>query len=223
MRNPTLSPVQAIGADPSSELARPHGALGLEFLLYGLQSPINIGMILRVAETYQFRVSIFDQHRVLDDPEKFGTINDFACGAVSRWGFRILSDEPDLIQMLEGRRLVSTSIDPEACALPTYRFRSGDLFALGNEYDGLPDTVVDRADTALHIPMPPGWTPKPKSRNPIDPTRKGPVARDGQPNLNVAMTAGILCYASMASRLAEDHLNASTESLTGSGDPRDCR
>src|SRR5215204_4067877 len=49
---------------------------GLELLLYGLQSPINIGMILRVAETYQFRVSIYDRHRVLEDAVKFGTIKD---------------------------------------------------------------------------------------------------------------------------------------------------
>lgn len=179
-----------------------HGAAGLEFLLYGLQSPINIGMILRVAETYQFRTSIYDQFRVLDNPEQFSTIKDFACGAVSRLGFNVLADEAALAQALQGRRLVATSIVPTGCVLPDYKFCRGDLFALGNEYDGLPDAILSRAASVLHIPMPAGWTPKPGAQRPIDPSRTAPVARDGQPNLNVAMTAGILCYAAYVSALA---------------------
>ena len=54
---------------------------GLEFLLYGLQSPINIGMILRVAETYRFHVAIYDPFCLLDHPDKLRTISDFSCGA----------------------------------------------------------------------------------------------------------------------------------------------
>ena len=53
---------------------------GLEFLLYGLQSPINIGMILRVAETYRFHVAIYDPFCLLDHPDKLRTISDFSCG-----------------------------------------------------------------------------------------------------------------------------------------------
>jgi tRNA G18 (ribose-2'-O)-methylase SpoU len=167
----------------------------LEFLLYALQSPINIGMILRVAETYRFRVSIYDQFRVLDHPDKLQTIADFSCGALARRGFRCLADAAAVSRMLRGRRLIATSIVPTSCPLPHFSFRSGDLFALGNEYDGLPEAFLSRADAVLHIPMPAGFAPKPKARRPIDPNRVAPVARDGQPNLNVAMTAGILCYA----------------------------
>jgi tRNA G18 (ribose-2'-O)-methylase SpoU len=173
----------------------------LEFLLYGLQSPINLGMILRVAETYRFRVSIYDRYRVLDDPEKIRTAEDFACGAMTRRGLRRLTDAESLARMLDGRRLIATSIANSNCELPSYAFRPDDLFALGNEYDGLPESIIGRADTVLRVPMPPGWTPKPKARNPIDPDRSGPVARDGQPNLNVAMTAGIICYAAFAGRM----------------------
>ena len=59
-------------------------ALGLELLLYELQSPINIGTILRIAEAYHFKVSILDPHGVLEDPQKLPTVKDFACGAISR-------------------------------------------------------------------------------------------------------------------------------------------
>jgi tRNA G18 (ribose-2'-O)-methylase SpoU len=177
----------------------------LELLLYGLQSPINIGMILRVAETYQFRVSIYDRFRVLDDPERLRTIADFACGAVSRRGYQTLVDEPSPALARHGKRLVATSIVPSGYMLPDFDFRAGDVFALGNEYDGLPDAFVMRADTLLHIPMPVVWTPKPQSDKPIDPTRTAAVTRDGQPNLNVAMTAGIVCYAAYVSRLGMEH------------------
>ena len=77
---------------------------GLELLLYGLQSPINIGMILRVAETYQFRVSIYDRHRALENPEKFGTIKVFCLrsrGAVGLSG--TIEDDAALTQALQGR------------------------------------------------------------------------------------------------------------------------
>jgi len=184
-------------------------APGLELLLYGLQSPINIGMILRVAETYRFGVSIYDLHRVLDDAAKFSTIGDFACGAVARRGFRAFDKETALAPALRGKRLIATSIDPSACALPDYVFRAGDVFVLGNEYDGLPDVVLSRADGILHIPMPAGWTPKPKARHSIDPSRTAPVANDGKPNLNVAMTAAILCYAAYIRTLANGSFDAS--------------
>jgi tRNA G18 (ribose-2'-O)-methylase SpoU len=204
MRNsPPISPAPS-DFDPTTgnAPARTHNETCSEFLLYGLQSPINIGMILRVGETYGFRISIYDHHGVLARPEALLTIEDFSCGALLRRGFRVLSDSTALDVFLEGKRLVSTAIDPNACALPAYEFRPGDVFALGNEYDGLPESLIARADTVLNIPMPSGWTPKPVSLNPIDAARKDPVARDGRPSLNVAMTAGILCYTCFASRQA---------------------
>lgn len=196
--------------EPGGDAARAarQAPMGLQFLLYGLQSPINIGMILRVAETYGFGVSIYDQHSVLANADRLATIRDFSCGALARRGFQMLDDEASLTRALRGRRLIATSIDAKHCPLPSYEFRAGDLFALGNEYDGLPDALLRRAATLLHIPMPAGWAPKPKAERPIDPNRTTAVANDGQPNLNVAMTAGIVCYAAYASMLARHHAAA---------------
>jgi tRNA G18 (ribose-2'-O)-methylase SpoU len=191
-----------------------YSALGLELLLFALQSPINIGMILRVAETYQFRVSIFDAHGVLDDPKKLSTVEDFACGALSRRNVHRL-DNPDAIaQLRAGRRLIATSIEERTASLPDLRFAAGDIFVLGNEYDGLPQAIITGADAVARVPMPAVWTPKPKAHEPIDPGRTAPVARDGRPNLNVAMTAGIICCAAFADRLAR-HASPESNRLPG--------
>ncbi len=187
-------------ADAVGEVHR----LQLELLLYGLQSPINIGMILRVCETYGFRVSIYDEHRVLEDSAKLATISDFACGAMTRWGFYTIKDKAELTGMFRGRRLIATSIERTAVSLADHRFESGDAYVLGNEYDGLSEDFLREADLLLTIPMPQVWTPKPKSLKPIDPTRNRAVARDGQPNLNVAISAGIICYAAFADGLKRE-------------------
>ena len=44
------------------------------------------------------------------------------------------------------------------------------------------------------------WTPKPHSVNPIDAARTAPVARDGTPNLNVAIAGAIVCYSPISRR-----------------------
>jgi tRNA G18 (ribose-2'-O)-methylase SpoU len=194
-------PFDVIPAD-AIELAAESDLLQLELLLYGLQSPINLGMILRVAETYRVQVAIYDRHRVLDDPSKVATMEDFSCGAAARWGFRRIDDAEALTDLRQGRRLIATSIEADSQALPDHRFQPADLIVLGNEYDGLPDDIVADADLALRVPMPAVWTPKPPSRNPIDPQRTTPVARDGKPNLNVAMTAAIICYSAFVASLA---------------------
>src|SRR5690242_320671 len=95
--------------------------LQLELLLYGLQSPINLGMILRVAETYRVRVAIYDRHRVLDDPAKVATMEDFSCGAAARWGFRRIDDAMALSGLRQGRRFIATSIEADSRALPDHR------------------------------------------------------------------------------------------------------
>jgi tRNA G18 (ribose-2'-O)-methylase SpoU len=166
----------------------------LTLLLYGLQSPANIGMILRVAETYRVGVAIHGSESVLDNPEKLRTVEDFACGAVERVGFRRTAAAADLEPLRAGGRLVAASLDPRSRAVWDFGFEPGDVVVLGNEYDGLPESVARDCAASVHIPMPDVWTPKPRSSDPIDPTRTTPVARDGRPNLNVAIAGGIVCY-----------------------------
>lgn len=173
----------------------------LELLLYGLQSPINIGMILRTAEVYRIPVAVVDCHGVFDDPEKLATIGDFACGALQRRPPWRLADAAAVARLRAGRRLIASTLGPGARPLGELVLGPGDLVALGNEYDGLPEELAAAADARLHVPAPDGWLPKPPSRRPTDPTRTAPVARDGRPSLNVAVTAGILCHAAYAAGL----------------------
>ena len=172
--------------------------LGLELLLYGLQSPVNIGLTLRIAETFFFQVSILDLCGVLEDAGKLATVGDFSCGAMSRRSWRRLGGTAALADLRSGRRFIATSIGKNATPLTEFQFFPGDLIALGNEYDGLPDDVTANADAQLRVPTPAIWLPKEKSHSPIDPRRTAGVARDGEPSLNVAVTAGIVCYAAYA-------------------------
>lgn len=165
----------------------------LTLLLYELRSPINVGMILRVAETYGVAVSVIRVTDMLAHDGTRKTISDFACGALERKGYDSLAGLSSLPRLTE-RRVIATSIEPGSISLAEFRFARGDVLLLGNEYDGLPTDVAAACQTRLRIPMADVWTPKPPSHTPIDPARSGPVARDGMPNLNVALAAGIICY-----------------------------
>jgi tRNA G18 (ribose-2'-O)-methylase SpoU len=163
---------------------------GIRLLLWDIRSPINFGMLLRVAETYRAPIAAFGMEHSLS-----ATARDFACGALERAGYTEIENVSSLGTWQGKSRLVATSIERGAESLSDFRFVRGDVIALGNEYDGLPPELEGRADCKLRIPMTDVWTPKPRSSSPIDPTRTAPVARDGSPNLNVAMAGAIICYA----------------------------
>ena len=183
---------------------QPQGrSAGIRLLLWGLQSPINIGMLLRVAESYRVPVGILGSAAVRNDVGAMATVGDFACGALQRAGFESLANEADIARWRGNNRLVATDTDRGTTALSDFRFEPGDIVMLGNEYDGLPADIAARADHRLTIPMADVWTPKPRSLSPIDPNRVAPVARDGQPNLNVAIAGAIICYAAYLQAVAD--------------------
>lgn len=165
---------------------------GPTLMLVDLASPINIGMILRIAESFACPVTIVGSAVVLDDADKMRVVHDFACGALQRRGFERLAGV-GAGGWRAGRRLLATTVEPDAPGLDGYRPTASDVVALGNEYGGLPDAVAAVADGALRIPMPDIRAPKPPSFSPIEPGRTA-VARDGTPNLNVAMAAGIIAF-----------------------------
>jgi tRNA G18 (ribose-2'-O)-methylase SpoU len=171
---------------------------GIRLLLWDIRSPINFGMLLRVAETYRVAVAAFGPEHALST-----TTRDFACGALERVGFEKVENVSRL-KVWQGKgRLIATSIERGSDSLLDFRFAPGDVVTLGNEYDGLPPEIEGIADHKLTIPMANVWTPKPRSTNPIDPARTAPVARDGTPNLNVAVAGAIICYAAYVQALRE--------------------
>lgn len=167
----------------------------IAFLLDDLQSPINIGQCARTAEVYGIELFIDDPRRITSDPRGVATISDFSCGAWQRRAFKAVGGAAAFVRGYAQGRVVATCVSADAAPLPGFEFRPHDLVVFGNEYDGLSAEVMAQADANLYVPMPDVWVPKPRSTRPIDPRRRPGVRRNGVPNLNVAVTAGIVAYA----------------------------
>ena len=167
-------------------------------VLKDLQSPINIGQALRVAESFNCPVCLSDQNAVFDSADKKKTISDFACGALQRAGFA----EFDLKKAKTVGRVIATCLDPNAEQLPDFVFTSTDFVVIGNEYDGLPETFIEHCHHKLYVPLATVATPKPASTQATDPARQGFSVEDEAPVLNAAMTAGIICYDAFRKTLA---------------------
>lgn len=160
--------------------------------LHNLQSPINIGMILRSAEIFGANVWIYDGFDVLSSDPATMTVSDFACGAAERTPMKILN-QPIALPLSECRT-VATTIAPDAKPVHDFTWGTNDVVCVGNEYDGLPKDIISSSDLKLTIPLPQKHLPKPKSISPIDPTRPAGPTNDGQPSLNTAVAASIILF-----------------------------
>lgn len=168
------------------------------FLLHSLQSPINIGMILRTAEVYEQTVVVFDTHGVMNDA-RLETVADFACGALGR---RPPVVETSLERCLErvGGRMILTGFGADAVPLSGMKWKSEDCVVFGNEYDGIDISGLERAHATVWVPTTDQHLPKPRSTSPIDPTRVEDVRRNGGVTLNVSATAAIIGYSMFLAR-----------------------
>jgi tRNA G18 (ribose-2'-O)-methylase SpoU len=162
------------------------------FLLHSLQSPINVGMILRSAEVYGQAVMILDTHKLMRG-DKLQIVADFACGALGRRPPIVETQLAACLDRVKGR-LIGTGFGPSATPLQHMSWKPGDCVILGNEYDGLRADEIQRLQTTVWVPTPDKHLPKPRSTNPIDPNRTGGVRNDGGTSLNVAATAAIIAY-----------------------------
>lgn len=167
----------------------------MRVMLWDLQSPINIGMILRTAEVYGADVTAYDRHGVFGNAAALRTISDFACGALQRRPPVVLTEASTVFGQ---GRTIATAITPDAQPVQSFAFEPGDCIYVGNEYDGLPEDILWGSDARLTIPMPPGYLPKPPSATPIDPSRRADVGSNGTPNLNVAVATSIILFEAYA-------------------------
>ena len=167
-------------------------------ILNALQSPVNIGRILRTCEVFQVNVGISDTHDILKDKEKRKTVSDFACGALDRtdiWSVGDLNKKSTLQNLKKKGRIIATCIGQKAVELPDFKFKENDMIIIGNEYDGLPLELIKQADAKLYIPMPKILVPKFRSFYPIDPDRQEDVKQNGLANLSASTSANIISYA----------------------------
>jgi tRNA(Leu) C34 or U34 (ribose-2'-O)-methylase TrmL len=159
-----------------------------------------LGQILRLAETLQIGLEIFDPRDLLGNTENYKTVSDFSCGAFDRLVRTRLLDRHGLDSSLNNGRLIATCVGKDAVSLPEFRFADNDVVLFGNEYDGLPEEILKRAPVKLYVPLPPAILGKPRSYMPIDPS-KHKVENEGIPNLSVSATCAIVAYAVHLQRL----------------------
>lgn len=189
--------------------------------LVNLQSPINVGMLLRVGDMYGRRVLIADAHKAFDSRTFRETVSDFAVGALQRLDIHwIDADDLRSLSAVTGGRSLGTDSSPDAINVFDFKWRASDNILLGNEYDGFGEAQL-KLDAVLRIPMPEGHFPKPKSFVPIDPQRKQRVSNDGMPSLNVAMAGTTLCAVAYNALLGHDlpHHDLSGNAVSGAGTP----
>ena len=58
--------------------------------LYDIQSPINIGLILRLGEQFRIPVAVYDPRCVFNDKCNLMKISDFSCGASDRQPLKLV-------------------------------------------------------------------------------------------------------------------------------------
>lgn len=162
----------------------------MEIVLCGLQSPINIGMILRSAEAYANTVTIIDTFNVLQSKSSIDTISDFACGAYQRVPPTVRHDYSDVRS--KSTRFVLAAATGRAVSMARFSWHPDDTLLIGNEYSGVPPLLTDRADVRVRIDMPTVFAPKPPSNSPIDPARVGQISNASEPALNVAVAASAM-------------------------------
>ncbi|MDJ0630064.1 MAG: TrmH family RNA methyltransferase [Rhodobacter sp.] len=168
-------------------------------LLCGTQSPVNIGMILRSAEAFEAKVVIVDTFATLADQGARRRVSDFACGAFERLSPPVWQDYSGL-DGLGGRRITAVA-GGIGTPVDGFAWREDDILLIGNEYDGIPPLLADRADASIVIPMSRRHNPKPPSHRPIDASRVTQIANPGAPALNAAVAASIILSHAFAKRL----------------------
>ncbi|MBR0484703.1 MAG: RNA methyltransferase [Oscillospiraceae bacterium] len=143
-------------------------------VLYQLQDPGNMGMILRTGDALGVDGVLLSQCCDLYSPKVIRA----TMGSVFRVPVLELPDAKELFDLLETNQIQSYASVPSAQAVPLTecRLSEGCAVWIGNEGNGLPDDVMQNCHYKITIPM-----------------------KGGAESLNAAMAAGILMWEMMKS------------------------
>lgn len=142
---------------------------GRYVVLYGLQDPGNVGMIIRTADALGINAVILSNSCDLYSPKVIRS----TMGSVFRTKIFIENDTDRLFEMLKNNDVSSLAsvIDKDAENISSCGFSGRQAVFIGNEGNGLPREIALRCDRRVTIPM------------------------NGSINsLNAAMAAGILMW-----------------------------
>ena len=126
-------------------------------MLWSLDSEINLGQIVRHCYTLGHRVvflHIFDPQRVIE--RNLDAVRRFSNYSLDRYeNLKIYSEMPLATEVLDLHhgRVICFAPDEQAVPVHEFSFQDGDLLIFGNEYTGLPPSVLSRAAHKVVIPM----------------------------------------------------------------------
>ena len=142
---------------------------GRYIVLFGLQDPGNVGMIIRTADALGIDGVFMCGSCDLFSPKVIRS----TMGSVFRESIYIMSDEEELFSILRDSEVVTSAavIDTDAEKITSCGFNGRQAVFIGNEGNGLPPAISERCDRRITIPM------------------NGTIN-----SLNAAMAAGILMW-----------------------------
>ena len=138
-------------------------------VLYGLQDPGNVGMVIRTADALGIDGIILSGSCDLYSPKVIRS----TMGSVFRMNISVINDTDALFALLEENAVETSAavIDKDAVRMTDIDFTGRQAVFIGNEGNGLPAEVAERCTRKITIPM------------------------NGNINsLNAAMAAGILMW-----------------------------
>jgi len=147
---------------------------GKYLVLYQLQDPGNMGMILRTCDALGTDAVILSQCCDLYSPKVIRA----TMGSVFRVPVLDIAESSEILMLLHEKQIRSYAAVPaeHAVSLTDCQLSGGCAVWIGNEGNGLPESVITACDYAVTIPM-----------------------KGGAESLNAAMAAGILTWEMMKS------------------------
>lgn len=139
---------------PTVEEFKAADKMPVAVLLDNVRSLNNIGAIFRTCDAFAVREVVLCG---ISATPPSAEIHKTALGAENSVAWRYFADTAEAIDSLkaEGYKLVCLEQVQGSVSLEAFRPESDSMYALvlGNEVDGVAQTVVDRADICLEIPQ----------------------------------------------------------------------
>lgn len=129
----------------------PLKADGKYVVLFGLQDPGNVGMIIRTADAMGVDGVLMCGSCELYAPKTVRA----TMGSIFRTDVRVFSDEEELFGSLKKSGVVTSAsvLSEDSRDICNCSFSGGQAVFLGNEGSGLPSSVSERCDRRIKIPM----------------------------------------------------------------------
>ena len=124
---------------------------GKYLVLYGLQDPGNVGMIIRTADALGMDGIIMSGSCDLYSPKVVRS----TMGSIFRMNINIENDTEKLFSVLSENNVITSAavIDSDAVSVTEYGFGGKQAVFIGNEGNGLPREISGRCQAKIIIPM----------------------------------------------------------------------